>query len=400
MNNHITVAGCGKLGACIAVSFAQAGLQVTGYDLDSNKVQAINDGRPPVEEPGLAEAIVKAGSRLTATTDVDVAVQDSSACIFITPTPSLPDGSFDNTYLLAAIDKVAGAVSRHKNPFLFIIASTVTPGSCDKVLLPAIQRHLGKNVHLVYKPEFIALGTVMRDLANPDVSLFGARDWRDLLDAQSLYSHLTDQDCKYHNMSLLEAELAKISLNCAITMKISFANQVGMVAEKLGVNPHVILNMIGSDSRVGPKALRYGLPYSGPCFPRDARMFQYVAEQAGITPHLAIATDRINRDILQFIFDQVPTDGDIGILGFGYKAGATLAEESAGLLLKLMLETRGRTVKVHDPTIAHDCLEDVLACRTVIVASDCPEYRDLAIDAETVIDPMGITKKTSVAHSA
>ena len=399
MNNHITVAGLGKLGSPLAVSFAQAGLQVTGYDLDSNKVQAINAGRPPVEEPGLAEAIVNAGLRLTATTDVRVAVQDSHACIFITPTPSLPDGSFDNTYLLAAIDKVAGAVNRHSNaPFLFIIASTVTPGSCDKVLLPAIQRHI-KNVHLVYKPEFIALGTVLRDLANPNVSLFGAKNWMDLLDAQCLY-HKLYESTQVHSMAFLEAELAKISLNCAITMKISFANQVGMVAEKLGVNPHVILNMIGSDSRIGPKALRYGLPYSGPCFPRDARMFQYVAEQVGVVPHLAAATDRINRDVLQFIFDQVPADGDVGILGFGYKAGATLAEESAGLLLKLMLESRGRTVKVHDPVIAHDSLGDVLACPTVIVASDCPEYSGLAVDAETVIDPMGVTKKTAVARTA
>lgn len=403
MINRIAVCGLGKLGAPLAVSFSQAGLQVYGYDLDLRKVEDINAARPPVQEPGLGDAILFSKSRIHATTDPKEAVVDTQACIFVAPTPSLPDGSFDNQFLLSGIEKIAKALvgdngkswlTRTPPPYYFIIGSTVTPGTCDDILLPAI-RGISDKINLVYKPELIALGTVMHDLANPDVTLFGARNTSDALAAFHLYKCLNPEGLyrKPHTMSFVEAELAKIALNCAITMKISFANQVGMVATKLGANPETVLSVVGRDSRIGPKALRHGMPFGGPCFPRDNRMFQYVAEQVGVVPHLAAATDRINRDVLQFILEQVPYDGNVGILGFGYKAGATIAEESAGLLLKLMLESRRRIVKVHDTIIPHDRLEDVLACETIIVATDCQEYRALQLTAKTVIDPMGITQK-------
>src|SRR5205823_11854328 len=98
-------------------------------------------------------------------------------------------------------------------------------------------------------------------------------------------------------MSLVEAELAKISLNCAITMKISFANQVGMVANKLKADAHAILDFVGRDTRIGAKALRSGMPYGGPCFPRDNRNFQHVASKVGLTAPLAAATDAINETV-------------------------------------------------------------------------------------------------------
>lgn len=395
MINRLLVCGLGKLGSPIAATFARAGLRVTGYDIDRKKVRDINSNIAPIQEPGLAEAIREVGPLLRATSDPEEAVRGTQACIFVAPTPSLPDGSFDNQYLLEGIHKIAPVVNRqHVGPYFFIIASTVTPGSCDDVLLPAIRCH-SNSIELVYKPELIALGTVMHDLVNPDVGLIGAKSSRAAKEVFRLYIRMqVNSTVEYVTMSFVEAELAKISLNCAITMKISFANQVSMVARRLGANPHAVLGFVGQDSRIGKKALRPGLPFGGPCFPRDCRMFQAVANKVSVDAHLAVATDRINADLLADILGSIPMDGDVGILGLAYKAGTTVMEESAGLALKIALVGKGRNVKSHDPLIAPHGLEGALNCRTVVVMLDCAEYRGHQFRPEQfVIDPWGITEK-------
>lgn len=395
MKTHLTVCGLGKLGSCIAVSFAKAGLQVIGYDLNVETVKAINDGKAPVQEPELQETLTAFRGNISATSDPAEAVAASDACIFITPTPSLSDGSFDNQYLLDGINKIAHAVG--DRPFLFIIGSTVTPRSCDELFDPLI-KNLCRQGELVYKPELIALGSVMRNLKNPDISVFGARTQKIAMSAFHLYSEMQESDG--FEMSFIEAELAKIALNCAITMKISFANQIGMLARKLGADPAPILNFVGSDSRIGQKCLRYGLPYAGPCFPRDNRMLQYVAARADLSAPLSEATDSVNEamtdDIAEQAFGEDESDEQVGILGAAYKAGTCITEESAGVKLRQFFVSIGRSVKQHDPLNSMEgphSIEEVLRCPVIIVALDAPQYHNLKIPSGTrLIDPMGVIK--------
>ena len=386
--------GLGRLGSPLAASFAKAGLRVTGYDLDPKKVLAINSGLAPVQEPGLQDAIRNAGPLLKATTEPDQAVEGTQACICVAPTPSWPDGSFDNQYLLNGIERLVSAVCRHGSiagGYLFVIASTVTPGSCEKVFLPLLRRQKIL-IQLAYKPELIALGSVMEDLAHPDVALVGSTDSNATAQTARLYARLYTHPVKFKLMSFVEAELAKISLNCAVTMKISFANQLSMVAQHLGADPRVILDCIGQDSRIGSKALKPGMPYGGPCFPRDNRMFGYVAERAGVYPHLSIATDRINKDIIQFVLAQIPEEGDIGILGLAYKPGTPIAEESFGSALSVALMEKGRVVKCHDPLLCPN-QKSAFDCSIVIITMDSPEYRRLRFRPEQfIIDPIAVVE--------
>src|SRR5262249_54994579 len=146
-----------------------------------------------------------------------------------------------------------------------------------------------------YNPEFIALGNVVRGLLEPDMVLIGESDARsgDLL--ERLYLKYNTNRPKIARMSLTSAELAKISVNSYVTMKISFTNQLRIVAEQFqDTNIHAILEAIGSDSRVGHKYLRPGLSYGGPCFPRDNRLVAYAAKQVGLSAPLAEATDAVN----------------------------------------------------------------------------------------------------------
>ena len=202
----------------------------------------------------------------------------ADAVIYIVPTPSLNDGSFDNASL-----HVAMHAFKDKEVGLHIVSSTATPGSCE-------QFH--KFVYPVcYKPEFIRLDHVFDDLQAPSFNLIGASSWEAAQRCASIYAW---NKAPMKIMSLTEAELAKITLNCALTMKISLANQLHLVAEKLGCDSRVIMDAVGTDPRIGKAYLRPGAPYEGPCLPRDNRMFRFVAESVGVDAALSKAADVIN----------------------------------------------------------------------------------------------------------
>ncbi len=175
-----SVCGLGKLGACIAATLAQRGLNVTGIDIDAEKVRKLNAGLPPVDEPLLAETITAGRARLRATQDYREAVA-TDVTFFIPPSPSLPDGSFSNEFLLRAMQPVAAAVrEKGKKGHLFVCSSTTTPGAVDQVLIPMLERETGgvcgRDFGVCYNPEFIALGNVVKGLLEPDMVLIGESD--------------------------------------------------------------------------------------------------------------------------------------------------------------------------------------------------------------------------------
>jgi len=353
----VSVCGLGKLGACIAATVADRGFRVVGIDIDAKKAQALSEGLPPVEEPGLAETVARARTRLSASTDPQAAVE-TDATFFIPPSPSLPDGSFSTEFLLRAMESVAAALRKAgKKGHLFVCNSTTTPGAMDKILLPMLEKVLGgkagRDFGVVYNPEFIALGDVIRGLLNPDFVLIGESDPDSGQAMEGFYRQYCLNDAPIRRMSLVDAELCKISVNSFVTMKISFTNQLRLVAQGIGADAGVILQALGQDTRIGEKYLRLGLSYGGPCFPRDNRLFAWTAKQAGVQAHLAEATDRVNEaakaDLLRRVCEAVPLPGSVAVLGLAYKPHTHITEESAGLHLAQQLKRKGFRVLVHDP---------------------------------------------------
>ena len=283
-----SVFGLGKLGACIAATLAARGFDVVGVDIDAEKVRRVNEGLPPVEEPLLAQTIQAGRARLRASTDLREAVK-TDVSFFIPPTGSLPDGSFSNEYLLKAMQPCAKALAgAGKKGHLFVCSSTTTPGACDTVLVPMIEKETkwtcGRDFGFCYNPEFIALGNVINGLLEPDLVLIGESDPESGAALEAFYRKYNRNRPQISRMSLVSAELTKISLNSYITMKISFTNQLRMIAERFPkADIHAVLDAIGSDSRIGKKYLRAGLSYGGPCFPRDNRLVAYTARQVGVS---------------------------------------------------------------------------------------------------------------------
>lgn len=395
----IGVVGLGKLGACIAGVFASKGLRVVGYDTNLRSVMKVRRGQAPIFGEPEVEDLYTAHA-VEATANVAHLVENTDACCFIVPTPSMVDGRFDNSYLIDAISKVAYEADRqNKQGYIFIINSTVTPGSCDSVFIPLIRDAMhGKPVGLAYKPEFIALGTVVRDLQEPDVILIGASCPPVLRLVKHLYSRVVVRG-QFHSMDLKSAELAKISLNCFVTMKISFANQIGMIADEIGADSRAVLEAVGADARVGNKNLIPGLPFGGPCFPRDNRMLGAISRTAA----LSVATDSINFKIKNKIFAAATgahVDGPIGILGTAYKPGTRVTEESLGVWLYDQLTREGYKVKTYDPAApCSHSLDDVLSCSTIIIACAHKEFGSILFGRDQkIIDPAKIANPARVQH--
>jgi UDPglucose 6-dehydrogenase len=353
----ISVFGLGKLGACIAATYAQRGFDVVGIDTDPEKVKRINAGLAPVEEPLLAETVAAAGKRLRASTEARDAVA-TELSFFIPPSPSLPDGSFSNEYLLRAMQSAAQAMrDAGKKHHLFVCSSTTTPGAMDSVLIPMLEKETGwtcgKDFGVCYNPEFIALGNVVNGLLEPDMVLIGESDPQSGAALEDVYKRYNRNKPHIARMSIISAELTKISVNSYITMKISFTNQLRMIAEKLPkADIHTILDAIGTDSRIGKKYLRAGLSFGGPCFPRDNRLLAYTARRLGLEAPMAEASDKVNELTKEKLLETVNAatkPGDtVAVMGLAYKPDTWLVEESAGLYLAQNLKRHGRHVLVHD----------------------------------------------------
>jgi nucleotide sugar dehydrogenase len=267
---RISIIGLGKLGSPMLASFAAKGHKVIGVDINSNFVQALNKGKAPVFEPQLAEYISANKERISATQDYEKAILNSDITFIVVPTPSEEHGGFSNKYVIEA-GKSIGEVLKKKSSFhLVVLTSTVVPGSTEGELLPVLEKYsekkCGVDFGLCYNPEFIALGNVIQDFLNPDFVLIGESDPHSGEILESLYKEVCENNPPVKRMSIINAELTKIALNTYVTTKISYANMLAEICEKLpGGNIDVVTSALGLDRRIGSKYLKGALGFGGPC---------------------------------------------------------------------------------------------------------------------------------------
>src|ERR1035438_3914557 len=353
----LSVIGLGKLGAPMAAVMAHKGHTVVGVDVNPALVSALNEGRAPVVEPGLGEMIQANRERLSATASYRDAVLATDATFIIVPTPSGKDGRFSMHIVLDAARKIGKAL-REKDWHLVVLSSTVMPGSTAAGLVPALEAHSGKTCGLdfgvCYNPEFIALGSVIRDMLYPDMILIGESDERSGKMLEDLYTHVCESNPRINRMNYVNAELTKLSVNTFVTTKISYANMLAEVCETLpGADVDTVTSAIGCDTRIGQKYLKGALGYGGPCFPRDNKAFSALARANGAPALLAEATDAMNRRqvprLAELILSRLPENGTAGILGLSYKPDTGVIEESQGVALAKYLLQSGAKVVVYDP---------------------------------------------------
>jgi UDPglucose 6-dehydrogenase len=406
MIKSASVFGLGKLGLPLAVCLANKGYTVTGYDVNKNIVEMINRGQSPYSEPGLEKLLKSTLSHFSATTDYSAAVSNSEITFIVVPTPSTPDGGFTTEYVEAAVTQIGTVLKTKKDFHIVAVTSTVLPGATEGIIKPILEKTSGKkcgrDFGLCYSPEFIALGSVIRDFTNPDVVLIGESDAKSGALLEEIYKKVCDNNPPIVRTTLNNGELAKISLNAFVTMKISFANTLAEIAEKMpNGNADVISQVLGFDTRIGRKYLSGGLAYGGPCFPRDNRAFALVARQFGCDAKLAAATDGVNQRqnerLASLIIEKIGNAKGkiIAILGLTYKSNTDVVEEAAPVKIALNLIQKGTRLKVYDPlgqanarkilgdnniiycSSAGECLKDTEFC---LIGTNWEEFKQLTPD--------------------
>jgi len=389
----ISVIGLGKLGLTTAACFASKGFEVIGVDVIESSVEAINWGACPIQETGLDELMTHCRQNLRATTDADEAIRASDITFIIVPTPSGPDGAFSNESVVAVLDAIGPALREKMGFHIVAVISTVMPGTMDEVVRPRLEQITGKqcgtDFGLAYNPEFIALGSIIHDFLNPDMVLIGESDPRTGRQLERVYRHTCDNTPHVARMNWINAEIAKLSLNCYVTTKISFANSVAQVCEHVdGADAHVVTEAIGHDSRVGGKYLRPGLGFGGPCFPRDNVAFIKCAADRGVEAKLARAVVEINNEQVARVVEKVKHAAEPGsqvaVLGLSYKPGSHVIEESQPVEIVRQLVNDGYRVRAYDPQVkdipfdgadmvasAESCLEEADCC---VIATEWEEF--------------------------
>ena len=358
MIKNVSVIGLGKLGATMAGCLASRGFNVIGVDISHKAVEALNAGRAPAQEAGLAELIGKNQERIRATLSHEDAILNSDLSFVIVPTPSDARGAFSIQYAAYAFEAIGKALAKRDGYHTVVLTCTVMPGSTRYGLLPILEKFsgkkCGKDFGLCYSPEFVALGTIIRDFLNPDFYLVGEFDERSGAALESVNSRAALNNAPSKRMSIENAELAKISLNSFVTLKISYANILADLCERIpGGDVDVVSDAIGMDKRIGRRYLTGGFGYGGPCFPRDNVALNFVAKYLGASTQLLEVNDNYNRTIsprfLEKLKPYLREGSTVAVLGLAYKPLSHVIEESAGMYLCLALAGSGLRVVGYDP---------------------------------------------------
>jgi len=342
---RVGVIGVGRLGICFALLLDRAGYPVMGSDIRSNYVAALNRREIRTTEPQVAERLTECGIRFT--NDTSELVQDSDIIYVMVATPSRADGSYDIT----AVDRVVQDIKESQFDIsgrILVIGCTTNPGDCQR-----IQDQLrARGVQVLYNPEFIAQGSILRDLQEADMVLIGGNDAEVIEQYQRLYHDIQTREPRVHSMSLTAAEIVKIGINCFLTTKIAYANMIGEILLRSGLDQDVdrALAAIGSDSRIGSKYMRYGFGYGGPCLPRDNRAFACYAERVGSPYPLGSITDAFNHQHTQYLIQQLlahnTENRPFFMPSVTYKPNTDIMEESQQYQVTLGLLRSGATVYV------------------------------------------------------
>ena len=355
----LAVIGCGKLGAPLVACLAHAGHSVLGIDTNSNLIQNLKANKITWNEPNLVEYLEKYKSQITFDSTYGDAFNEVTTSFIIVPTPSSSSGEYSIDFVLAAVKIIGEKLSQlNFDTHTIVIVSTVMPGDTEGRITKALRESVGQNsekISICYSPEFIALGSVIKNLQNPDSILIGQPNEKAGSELQELLLSMVVNKPKVLRMSITEAEIAKIAINSYVTTKISFSNQISEICEKVpGTSSENVLNALGADSRIGISYLKQGTSFGGPCFPRDNRAFAKFAANIGIDLEIAHATDNINnrqQDRLIKVLDKVrPSARNILIVGVSYKKDTDVYEESPAL--KFINESRNYNFLIFDEHIS------------------------------------------------
>ena len=356
----IGVIGAGRLGICFALLCEQAGYDVLVSDVREDYVKNLRNKFISTNEPEVSK-LLSTSPRLSATSSNNKVIRECDIIYTLVATPSKRDGSYD----VSAVWDVVQDIKKVKKVQgkAFVVGCTTNPGDCEQ-----FQNELDKSgVDVFYNPEFIAQGSIIKDLRRADMVLIGGKRNETYDQLCEIYNRIQETPPKISIMSTNAAELVKLAVNCFLTTKISYANMVGQVMALSGMEDEIptVLGAIGDDSRVGRKYLNFGFGFGGPCLPRDNRAFASYAKKLGLDYNLGDTTDNFNNEHATFIKDYFvyrnPENLPFYFDYVSYKKGTDILTESQQYRLCVDLLDDGYEVYINDNDAIMDMISDDLS---------------------------------------
>src|SRR5689334_18721143 len=356
---RVSVFGLGYVGSVSAASFAADGHEVIGVDVNPDKVASVNAGRSPIVEPGLDDLLARAVSdgRLRATTDTADAIRSSEVSLLCVGTPSRRNGSLDLTYLERVCEQIGRELRDKPAYHVVVVRSTVLPGTTHGMVIPALERESGKKYGegfgVSVNPEFLREGTALKDFRKPPLTLVGHNHAADASGTIALYQAI---DAPLVSTSIRVAELLKYTSNTWHALKVCFANEIGNLCKRVGIDSHEVMDIFCRDEKLNLSAyyLKPGFAFGGSCLPKDVRALQYRAKEVDVDLPVISQILPSNRQQIQHAIDQVLETGKkkVGLLGFSFKAGTDDLRESPIVILAEALLGKGYQLSIYDKNVS------------------------------------------------
>jgi UDPglucose 6-dehydrogenase len=355
----LAVIGSGYVGLTSGACFADMGNSVICVDKDRRKIDMLLAGEIPIFEPGLESMVhrnVEEG-RLSFTTDLKTAVENSQVLFIAVGTPPDEDGSADLSHVLSAAAEIAQYMNEYK---IIVDKSTVPVGTADKVKAQVQkvldQRSAKVEFDVVSNPEFLKEGAAIDDFMKPDRVVIGTESQKAAHVMHTLYAPF----CRTHDrviiMSIRSAEMTKYAANALLATKISFINEISRLCEAYGADVEEVRNGIGSDSRIGYKFIYPGVGYGGSCFPKDIKALIHMSREVGYDSRILKAVEAVNKDQKSILVDKVLerfgknlTGKTFTIWGLAFKPQTDDMREAPSIVIINALLAAGASVKAYDP---------------------------------------------------
>ena len=353
----ISVFGLGYVGTVSAVGLARLGHRVIGVDIDQLKVDQIGRGISPVVEPGIADLLqaARAANRLSATTDGTAAVQGSDVSLICVGTPSKPNGSASIEQVMRVVREIGEALRSKKAWHGVVIRSTSPPGTtrlAADVIAQASGRSEGEGFGVAANPEFMREGTSIEDFENPPYTVVGTSDARL---AGMLAEMYTGVGGPFYQVGTREAELLKYACNAFHAVKVTFANEIGAIGKRLGIDSHKVMDLLVADTKLNasPAYLKPGFAFGGSCLPKDLRAILYEARRLDLSVPMLAAVATSNSKQIERVIGWVLAEKQkkVGVLGLSFKSGTDDLRESPIVHVVETLLGKGCDLAVYDSNV-------------------------------------------------
>ncbi len=383
----VLVIGMGYVGTTLSLVLANEGHQVTGVDIDEEKITTLKNGKLYFYEPGLDKLLEEhlQNQTITFSTDIQTGIKQNDAIFICVGTPQSEDGSPDLQYISTSAKQIGQSMNDYK---LVIIKSTVPVGTSELVKQLIEEEQLRKYpFDVVSNPEFLREGSALYDSLHPDRIVIGSSNERALIQVKNLFINLR---CPIVETTPRTAELIKYVSNSFLATKITFMNEIAKLCDSLGSNVNDIARGVGLDHRIGPDFLEAGIGYGGSCFPKDVKALLKMAAAQKVELQILNSVDQVNTTQFMYLIQKLEAklvsfkDKRVAVLGVSFKPNTDDVRESPALSIIHYLLNQGVKVKIHDPITRYSEVEQSATVEeaasgvdAIVICTNWPEYKEV-----------------------